>query len=115
MLFVVVNRILFALSAYEIKCILNLISEGKDKRLVEIGSVAFLFNPASIFYHTLYTESIFCFVTCRGIRISLESKNEWVSVIHLLFGVSLRSNGMFLTPVIGLDIIYKFIDSIRKM
>lgn len=70
--------------------------------MVEIGTIAFLFNPASIFYHTLYTESIFCFVTCKGIRMALEGRNEWLSVLLISCGVSLRSNGMFLAPVMGL-------------
>jgi GPI mannosyltransferase 2 len=102
MLFVVLNRILFALTAYEIQRILTLICEGKDKRMVEIGTIAFLFNPASIFYHTLYTESIFCFITCKSIRMALEAKHQWLTAILLSFGVALRSNGMFLAPVIGL-------------
>jgi phosphatidylinositol glycan class V len=36
-------------------------------------------------------------------------------VFLLSFGVALRSNGLFLAPAIGLQILYKFIVSIKKL
>ena len=36
-------------------------------------------------------------------------------MILLSFGVALRSNGLFLAPVIGLEIVYKFIVNIKEV
>jgi Gpi18-like mannosyltransferase len=47
-------------------------------------------------------------ITFRAIRYVLQRKSETISVGLLALSVGIRSNGMFLAPVIGLEVLYSF-------
>lgn len=87
---------------------------GNDKKIVDIGTAIFIFNPASIFFHVLYTESLFCYFTCKAIKNCLEERSKWVSALGLSLGVALRSSGLFLAPVIGLPLLSNFFTNVKQ-
>lgn len=105
---------IFCLSAFEVSKILKHLA-GNERKIVEIGTVIFIFNPASIFFHVLYTESLFCYFTCRAIRNCLEERSIWVSALGLSLGVALRSGGLFLAPVIGLPLLSNFFINLKQL
>lgn len=67
----------------------------KDKDVVALSVLLFCFNPASVFYSAVYTESLFAFCTWMGLIRVLESQRTyWGGVFWFALASSLRSNGI---------------------
>ena len=45
----------------------NLVSDNKNLGL--LAGILFLFNPVSIFFHAVYSEAIYTFLTFAGIYL----------------------------------------------
>lgn len=61
----VVNKICTALSSVVLMNIVNQLT--RESRLGTLSAVLFLFNPASIFYHAVYSEAIYSLIVFAGI------------------------------------------------
>lgn len=70
-------------------------------------------NPAGVFFHSVYTESIYAFLTFKSIRMSLELK-EIRAIILLAISTLFRSTAIFLLPVLGLDVLGKFLMALNR-
>lgn len=64
-----------------------------DARLAYLAAVLFCFNPASVFYSAVYTESLFGMCTWLGIWMVLR-RRYWVGVGWLAAAGLARSNGI---------------------
>ena len=74
-------------------------------RIAHTATVLFLYGPASIFYHVAYTESLFALVALTAIRLALAHQSVRTATLLLCLATCLRSNGMFLSPIVGLGIL----------
>lgn len=52
-------------------------------------------------------------ITFRAVRYILQQQSEAASVGLMALSVGIRSNGMFLAPVIGLEVLYSFFKNLR--
>jgi phosphatidylinositol glycan class V len=64
----------------------------KDRRAAYRASVLFCFNPASVFYSSLYSESLYALFSLGGLFYLFSGANT-VAVIMLALSGSARSNG----------------------
>lgn len=98
-------RVIFALTGFVVNVIafcgaaLCLYRLGemvvKDKTVVALSVLLFCWNPASVFYSAVYTESLFAFCTWMGlIRVMESSRRYWSGVLWLALASSSRSNGI---------------------
>lgn len=77
----------------------------------------FIYNPASIFFHSVYTESIYMSVTLLFMHFSLKeefSKKNIILTALLMLGMNFRSNCMFLAPIVGFPILLRFFKAIKE-
>lgn len=66
---VIINKVLTAWSAV----LLYQLAERIAGRGLALGTaVLFLYNPASIFYHSVYSEPLFCVLTFQAIKKVVE-------------------------------------------
>ncbi|XP_054823090.1 uncharacterized protein LOC129321378 isoform X2 [Prosopis cineraria] len=65
----------------------------KDPEASLLASILFCFNPASIFYSSIYTESLYAFLSFGGLYHLISGGNS-MSVIFLALSGSARSNGV---------------------
>lgn len=83
----------------------------KDKAVVALAVLLFCWNPASVFYSAVYTESLFAFCTWMGLIRVLESQRSyWTGVVWFALASSSRSNGIlavwFLLHTYMTDVMY---------
>ena len=94
-----VNNIAFVLSAMLLfhltLCTIpsNDINNSNNVRIAEMCSILFSFNPASIFFSTNYSESIFVFLTLLG-YICIYNHHLVLSTIPWMLASYTRSNGI---------------------
>ena len=62
-----------------------------DVRLASISTLLYCFNPASIFYTALYTESFFACVSLIGLLVL--DQHSWLSTASWYLAAGTRSNG----------------------
>ncbi|XP_034686988.1 GPI mannosyltransferase 2 [Vitis riparia] len=87
----VLNNIAFVLAAvyfYKLSVIIL-----KDKEAAFRASILFCFNPASIFYSSIYSESLYALLSVGGVYHLISSSNN-VAVLWLALSGSARSNGV---------------------
>jgi len=77
-----------------------------------ITCLTFIFSPASIYFHTLYTESFFTFMIFFGIYLDFNGHTLSGATI-LSLSQFLRSNGLFYILFSGLPILVHFITSLK--
>lgn len=65
----------------------------KDPKASLRASILFCFNPASIFYSSIYTESLYALFSIGGVYYLMSGANNF-SVLWLAISVSARSNGV---------------------
>jgi len=65
------NRLLFVLNLGLLHGILACLTKTKASKLIDFGIYVYLFNPASIFFHQIYTESIYTFFSFLAIKLYL--------------------------------------------
>lgn len=67
----------------------------KDQAVVGLSVLLFCWNPASVFYSAVYTESLFAFCTWMGLTSILRSpRSYWTGVLWFALASSSRSNGI---------------------
>ncbi|KAJ3675551.1 hypothetical protein LUZ60_004593 [Juncus effusus] len=86
----VLNNLAFVFAALYLYRLSNLVL--KDSLVAYRASVLFCFNPASIFYSSLYSESLYALFSLGGLY-HLFSGSKFISVIMLALSGSARSNG----------------------
>jgi len=59
----------------------------------KLALIVFLFNPANIFFTTVYTESLYSFISFSGV-LFLHTSNDVLASICFLLASSCRSNGI---------------------
>ncbi|KAI5387161.1 uncharacterized protein LOC127105108 isoform X1 [Lathyrus oleraceus] len=97
------QRSLFALSAYVINNLVFVLAALyfyrlsiailKDPEIALRATVLFCFNPASIFYSSIYSESLYAVLSLGGLYYFLSGKNN-LSVLLLALSGCARSNGV---------------------
>jgi hypothetical protein len=119
---IVINKLLTAWSAV---LLCQLIEHILTKSLAFNSAVLFLFNPASIFYHSVYTEPMFCVMTFWALRRAFELEQEEGKVDDtvgyltkrlgclVMFAVSMmvRTSSMFYSLVFGVPILWALFKS----
>ncbi|XP_028752518.1 GPI mannosyltransferase 2 isoform X2 [Neltuma alba] len=65
----------------------------KDPEVSLVASILFCFNPASIFYSSIYTESLYAFLSFGGLYHLISGGNSLAVVFLALSGLA-RSNGV---------------------
>jgi phosphatidylinositol glycan class V len=65
----------------------------KDEKVAWVAAVVFCFNPASVFYSAVYTESLFSLLSWMGMLCVIQGK-YWRGVGWLALAGSARSNGI---------------------
>ncbi|XP_051147649.1 uncharacterized protein LOC127262855 [Andrographis paniculata] len=87
----VLNNIVFVFAAL---CLYLLsIRVLKDQELAFRSSILFCFNPASIFYTSIYSESLYAFLTFGGMNFFINGNDHWATFCFALSGCA-RSNGV---------------------
>jgi len=128
LLLVAANKVLTAVSAaylYRIAC-----SITGNPRIGRAAATVFLFNPASIFYHSVYSEPLYCCCTFLAIHILLERKKLWMkcfdhpisffrecgsSLALLGLSVGIRTTAMLLSLVPGIPMLLAFGKSLSEL
>jgi len=64
----------------------------RDGELAERAALLFCFNPASIFYSAVYSESIFALLSFAG-ALSLAVDSPWAAATAFMAATATRSNG----------------------
>lgn len=100
-----------------------------DKRLSGMSTLLFIFNPSSIFFNTLYSESLFSLLTFTSFYKFFNSLSVFhplqspmkflynliIPLTFLLLSIFVRSNGMFYVAVIGYYVLKNFIFSFVRV
>lgn len=87
----VINNIAFVLAArYLFRLSLIILKDGEAAMR---ASILFCFNPASIFYSSLYTESLYSLFSLGGLYHLMSGRN-CVSTLWLALSACARSNGV---------------------
>ncbi|XP_054724420.1 GPI mannosyltransferase 2-like [Uloborus diversus] len=95
---VFINSIFFALSAVFLYKLTNCIFQSEILALS--SALTYCFNPASIFFSALYSESLFACLTFGGLW-ALERGNHFTGVIALSLSAAVRSNGVMSFGFVG--------------
>jgi phosphatidylinositol glycan class V len=67
----------------------------------------FIYNPASVFFYSVYSESLYSFLTFAFIENQMRSHSSKIkSTLLLSLSVLVRSTALFLLPLIGIPILY---------
>lgn len=87
----------------------------------------FIYNPAAVFYHSVYTQAIYTYITFMFVHVCFDIVNILIlqkhqvnstnisiiyiiikCVIMLCFSLTIRTTSLFLIPIIALPILYIF-------
>lgn len=105
----VINSISFVLSAmylYRLSIIIL-----KDENRAVRAAILFCFNPASVFYSSIYTESLYSLFSIGGLYYMVSGANSIATVFFALSGAA-RSNGMINAGYICYWTMHKAFDAI---
>ncbi|KAI3970266.1 hypothetical protein MKX01_023913 [Papaver californicum] len=105
----VINNVAFLLSVvyfYRISIIIL-----KDRKTAFRASMLFCFNPASIFYSSIYTESLYSLFSLGGIYHLLSGGNTIAVLLFALSGFA-RSNGVLNAGYICFQAMHQAYDAI---
>ncbi|KAK9664701.1 hypothetical protein RND81_14G062100 [Saponaria officinalis] len=99
-----INNLAFVLAAlffYRLSVVIL-----KDRDVSLRASILFCFNPASIFYSSIYTESLYALLSFGGIYYLMSGANN-VSVIPLALSGFTRSNGVLNAGYFGFKTLHQ--------
>lgn len=65
----------------------------KDSKAASLATALFCFNPASIFYSSIYSESLFSLLSFAGVYYLLSGVN-WKAILLFAMSSAARSNGV---------------------
>lgn len=72
------------------------------------ATIFFIFSPAQAYFHSLYTETFFTFMTFLGVYLQL-TKQRLMAAIVLSSSQFFRSNGLFYIVFSGLPVLLEFL------
>ena len=79
----------------------------------------FILNPGSVFFHSLYSESLYTLLSFTGIYMYYFQDTLWKKAVYsaLIMGVSIfvRSTGLFYIVLSGYPILYNAILDVYKL
>ncbi|KAL5727750.1 hypothetical protein ACHQM5_000907 [Ranunculus cassubicifolius] len=107
----VINNIAFVFAAVYFYRLSLLVL--KDSRAALRASLLFCFNPASIFYSSVYSESLYSLFSFGGIYYLLSGANI-IAVLAFALSGSARSNGVLNAGYICFQTMHQTIDAIQK-
>lgn len=90
------NAIAFCLAA---RTLHEIVSDMGFPALANTAATCFLFNPANVFFATLYSESTYCWLAWTGLH--LWNRNPALSCLLLTLASFTRSNGSLNAVIIG--------------
>ncbi|XP_055349880.1 GPI mannosyltransferase 2-like [Paramacrobiotus metropolitanus] len=104
----VLNNVCFVLAVESLYNWCRIVDKGRLRAWAFNAAVLFCFNPASIFFSSCYSESLFAYLTFTGL-LHLETAltkaqgilGKLKSVIYFAFSGSVRSNGVINLGFIG--------------
>lgn len=70
----IINKVCTALSSIILYNLVKLLT--KNQKVSLVASILFLFNPASVFYHAVYSEAIYALISFTGIYKALKIQTE---------------------------------------
>lgn len=82
----------------------------KDKAAAMRASILFCFNPASIFFSSIYSESLYALLSIGGLCHLMSGANN-LATIWLALSVLARSNGVLNAGYIGFQVIHQAYDA----
>ncbi|KAL7608160.1 uncharacterized protein LOC111884397 [Lactuca sativa] len=83
----------------------------KDSEASLRASILFCFNPASIFYSSIYSESLYALLSIGGIYFLMSGANL-LALLSLAFSGLSRSNGVLNAGYIGFQTIHRAYDAV---
>ncbi|KAJ0771617.1 putative GPI mannosyltransferase 2 [Helianthus annuus] len=83
----------------------------KDPEASLRASILFCFNPASIFYSSIYSESLYALLSIGGLYFLLSGSNNLASLWFALSGCA-RSNGVLNAGYIGFQTMHRTYDAL---
>lgn len=96
------NVVCNTVSAYFLHHFLSF--HGYSQRIIQTAIVCFAANPASVFFSTLYTESLFMMLSLIALY-AFTVKGSYISCIFFLLASYCRSNGVFNSVIIGSSVL----------
>lgn len=123
---ILINKLL---TAYTSLVLYQIAGNYGGKGLSLSAGVLFLFNPSSVFYHSVYSEPIFACLTMQAIKFALDNQIKSSKLIDqpleylrvnakslVLFSLSMtvRSTGLFLSLIFGVPILCQLWQNISK-
>ncbi|XP_062105937.1 uncharacterized protein LOC133817438 [Humulus lupulus] len=107
----VINNIAFVFAAVYLYWLSVTVLKDRDAALR--ASLLFCFNPASIFYSSIYTESMYALFSIGGLY-HLVSRNNKIAVPWLALSGFARSNGVINAGYICFQTLHQACDSILR-
>ncbi|CAO2837173.1 unnamed protein product [Amaranthus hypochondriacus] len=101
----VISNVAFVLAALYFYRLSVVILKDPDAALR--ASILFCFNPASIFYSSIYTESLYALLSIGGTYLLMSGANIFSVVLFALSGLS-RSNGVVNAGYHGFNALHLF-------
>ncbi|KAJ9540537.1 hypothetical protein OSB04_027043, partial [Centaurea solstitialis] len=83
----------------------------KDSEASLRASILFCFNPASIFYSSIYSESLYALLSIGGLYFLMSGANN-LAVLWLAFSGCARSNGVLNAGYIGFQTMHRAYDAV---
>ncbi|KVI09456.1 hypothetical protein Ccrd_012172 [Cynara cardunculus var. scolymus] len=83
----------------------------KDSESSLRASILFCFNPASIFYSSIYSESLYALLSIGGLYFLMSGANNF-AVLWLAFSGCARSNGVLNAGYIGFQTMHRAYDAV---
>lgn len=89
----------------------------KNERVARVSALLFCFSPATVFYISTYSESLYCLLLFGVIYFSIKNerysyKSSLVAAIICGFLSLIRSNGLFAIIIVGHKLVLKFLEDI---
>lgn len=97
----VMNIAAFVAALMILKRLLPRIASGASKDVAELALLMFMFNPAGIFFTSIYTESMFALLSWTGFHL-FANDYDLLSAVPFLVASLLRSNGSLNIIVVAL-------------
>lgn len=83
----------------------------KDSEASLRASILFCFNPASIFYSSIYSESLYALLSTGGLYFLMSGANN-LATLWLAFSGCARSNGVLNAGYIGFQTMHRAYDAV---
>lgn len=76
-----------------------------SKKATETTVYLFIFSPAAVFMHSVYSEPLYILLTFKAINAQITHKNTLMFTLYLSVAMLVRSTALFVLPVAGLPLL----------